>query len=399
MPEADNFSKLLEKLLSREDLDPNLVKEILQIELERTTIPVEVQVAKLNASNERRKPWFQWIPWAGLFTVLGGVVTAIVTGAFDYVSDTESQSHEIRIEALRYESSVFDKLLVINDTPPISEDADPLEQIEKLEALKHEERRNRICLAASFGLIRVPDYLIVAEPTDRQAYKDEIDSFLSQYGCTGGEIPTALPSPSEPVASAEDGCPLSTLEIVRNRLAFPENIDPMKSNGDALLNLAIIELNKGIHEVCNSARVGEYWATLGLSFDGLDREIPWASAFLAWLISETGNVHDLQLSAQTIDIWRSALRNDALNEASIAFSPAELQPRRGDIIFLARGSGPFDMDALRSEVDGSPIPTHNGIVYSATPDQIRYIGGNVSHMVRFLDVSPNSDRIIGYIRP
>ena len=394
MAQGENFDNIVDKILNSQKATPSLLKEVLQIELEKSRKPTEFEIAELQQKGNK---WYNILPWAALFTLIGGISTALITGVFEHAGTNEKNSHEALLEDRRYKASVFDKLLVIDDLPDLTDVGNPATMLAELKKFKKEERRNRICLAAKFGIIKVPDYFIVAEKTSRNEYKNELIVFLDTYGCKNAKIPTSFPSPNHSGVVDSLVCPLSRSAIEANSLKVPSVINGTENIASTILRNALTELNNGIHEKCNPERLREYWATLDFDLSKRDPNVAWSGAFLSWLIAGSGNPNSLILSAANINIWKSGLEISNRGPKKIAFVHTNTHPRVGDIIFIKAHHTAANIEAIRKG-EAAFVPLRTGIIHSVTGGVITYVGGNIRDKVSHRSISVDASGIIGYIR-
>lgn len=400
---AGKFSEVIDRLLARPELSPELLKSVLDAQAEREKVPLEVQIAEM----ELRKRWFHTLPQAGLFTFLGGLFTAIgglltayLTGHFDNSKAFNQGIHLERMETMKYQSAVFDKMLVISEIPEFGEAMTGEELVEKIEEFQKDERRNRICMAAHFGIIEVADEFLVSDPKDRDAYQKELTGFLdNRYRCKDAEIPIGLPSVNpEQVAlnQREPVCSRSTLDRIKNRVTLSGEIMTSTKPSDVMLVLAVSELNKGVNEMCDPGEIQKYWQAVGSAPSTVPSvDTPWSAAFISWVLQQSGNPHDLALSANSFEIWRSGIWAGLARPVVTN----ERLPRPGDlVVYASRTVGAETMDRLRlGEQRVGFVPMTMGVILSADEERISYISGNVGNAVSVVIRGVEDPQLVGVL--
>jgi hypothetical protein len=172
----------------------------------------------------------------------------------------------------------------------------------------------------------------------------------------------------------------------------PENPSQTKA-AQGLLRLAVAEINKNVDEDLAADRISLYLRS-AWGMAGNVHSVAWSSAFLSWLIQESGHKDGLPNTATGLTIWNDATRK------KLTFLPNEKPVLPGDIVFFSRERLLENTDqrlaAMRSGTM-SFVPTHPGVVYSSDGDKFSTIEGNVNNAIRLRDHSL-SERIIGFIR-
>ncbi len=217
------------------------------------------------------------------------------------------------------------------------------------------------------------DFLLKAGLIVNKKRQDDLRSFLDnrQFG-EGPNIPPGGIS----------------IDIPNYNLSTPPKDPSQTQAAYRLLQVAIAEINKNIHEAASPGRVLAYFRSVGLG-DIVDATTaPWSSALVSWLIQASGYKDSFKPSAAGILIWNEAVAK------KLTFLPGEKPVLPGDIVVLSRSSS-ADLTDLRSGKSFSP--TQPGIVYAVDKDKFTIIGGNVHNAIRLEDHT-FSDRIIGYIR-
>jgi hypothetical protein len=317
-------------------------------------------------------------PWAALFTLIGGIATALLTGVFDVTKNRDTQSNTYNMKDLEYQYSAFEQLINID-----------AEQF-KDDAARDMERKARICLAALFGLVDVPPYIVGVDLSNIKEYSANFTTLMNQrYECDKVGTPKTFTAPP-PTTTPSTACP-SDVNLASNRLPIPDGLASKIDAKSAILKLALGELNSGVHEFCQPERVAAYWNSVGETYTGLDSQVPWSAAFLSFLINGASNPRGLELSPNTSAIWSSAVSQQ------LTYLPLERVPSPGDLIFVRR-SGPgnnLSMDDVRQGKRG--WLGASGVVYSVAGTQVTYIGGNIDNMVSFRTIEQSDPSIVGYV--
>jgi hypothetical protein len=74
----------------------------------------ETVVERLKGDTVRQAPWLHLFPWAAFFTLLGGVVTAVVTGGFDLLKGQNEQDVGLQIKQMERQAAIFQHVLIID---------------------------------------------------------------------------------------------------------------------------------------------------------------------------------------------------------------------------------------------------------------------------------------------
>jgi hypothetical protein len=313
--------------------------------------------------------------------LLGGVITAVVTGGFDLVKVQNEQGTGLRLKELDRQAAVFQHLMIIDpDTIAGADDGGDIET----KALN--ERRARICLAASFGLIEVPDYVLGVDRSNREKYAALLEEKLNRnYQCHNASLPQAFPA-RLPAVLPTFVCP-TPAELAASAKKMPTLPGLARPSARTLLEAAVGEMNKGVHEICNREPILGYMKTVNF----VDPEIKaaWSAIFTSWLISKTGNQKQIDLSARHQVVWESARSVGAGFDLG-----ANQQVQVGDIIVARRvmpNGRPF-------EGPGGWLG-RSGVVYSVGEGTITFISGNIRNGVGFSTIGINDPNIVGVIRP
>jgi uncharacterized protein (TIGR02594 family) len=143
------------------------------------------------------------------------------------------------------------------------------------------------------------------------------------------------------------------------------------------MDIAIAEL--GVHEDSlpgqHNARIVEYHQTTTLK--ATDDETPWCSAFVNWVMHQSG---------------RNGT-NSALAKSWLDWGVPVTNPTPGVIVVIKKKTAGF------SQATGSPTGFHVGFFVSLSPSYIRILGGNQSNQVRYSNFPLTSYEIKGYRKP
>jgi len=156
------------------------------------------------------------------------------------------------------------------------------------------------------------------------------------------------------------------------------------------------------HECNNSAmsaRVGDYWANLGLPYDGCDRGVPWSAAFVSMMMRDAGADAQFRYSsAHRVYIHDAFAGGRGLYGSVVDANTATA--RAGDLICSGRSYvGDWDYADFKNwfnagGINNQSIPTHCDIVVSASGGQVTVVGGNVNQQVTKKTVSTSTYAII-----
>jgi hypothetical protein len=140
-----------------------------------------------------------------------------------------------------------------------------------------------------------------------------------------------------------------------------------------------------------SQRVGKYWREgTGLKYDGDDREVAWSSAFISYLMKNSGAGNKFVYNASHSKYITDSIanrKNGNTKAPFVGYRPSEIAPKVGDLVCYARQSG-IDYDTTGS------YKSHCDIVVSTKGNQIEVIGGNVNQAVTKKILKTNSKGIL-----
>lgn len=386
--------RILEEILKQTKLSPEVLleafKAISQNDIEREKVKLEVESKILERESARgttKLTFWSGLPWAALFTLIGGVTTAVSQGWFQTAQNRDTQSAGYDLEILQQQYAAFQYLVNVEPADFPEEEA------------RKRERRSRICMAIQFGVVSVPPQVLGVSSVDNVDYSKKLADLLTEYECEGGDIPESFPAPPSVTIGrttmnlCSPGAPVEDRSLILAR----EVIDGSGFNYD-VLRLAVGELNAGIHELTRPDRISDYLSEVSIlagarQNDAECLDTPWSSAFISYLISKAGNEAQLELSLSGYDILSSA------HSKSMIYRPSEGAPEPGDLIFFARNVSMLQWATFR---DTGVWPTQYvdvtiGVVYSMDDGKIVYIGGNMQNRVDWASVSKIDPAIIGFV--
>lgn len=159
--------------------------------------------------------------------------------------------------------------------------------------------------------------------------------------------------------------------------------------GRALLEVALGELNRGVHELRDGERVREYLREAGLPAP-LEIDAPWSGAFLYWALNKSGNPERFPRTALNYTLWKHA------HDRKLTFMPHSKAVQPGDIAVWFRG-GPAGVEAIRrgSSFAGA---MHIGIVHGVEGENFAVISGNARDAVRLSRHRLQDASLVGFVR-
>ncbi|MDO6964002.1 C40 family peptidase [Rhizobium alvei] len=389
MPENEtpggNFKERLFESIFR-DGTPDHRAKLAELLLAADTVSPEIALERLRASTVRRYPVLHLVPWAALFTVVGGLATAGITGTLEIMKDLSKQNHDERMADISRQSSVFSQLMVV-DPATLLVDGDERASQDDLK----NERKARICMAAIFGIVKIPDYVLGIQAQNTGSYADELSKFLNEkYECDKNFVSSSFPViVSRPNPLRRPVCDAKA-NVAPPPLDYPQTPE-LPAIAKQMLKFAIDEFNKGVDEVCEPEEVAKYFGVTNI--EGVPQETPWSAAFVSWVVKSAGNPANLQLSALNQGIWESALRQ------GLVIEPTQTLP--GDIIiFLSSGSfnNGINADDIRKGPSDRRWTSTSGIVLKVDGDKVSFISGNISNQVGISERSLSDLLLVGVIR-
>lgn len=167
---------------------------------------------------------------------------------------------------------------------------------------------------------------------------------------------------------------------------MPSDVAGQTAAANALLKIAVEELNSDIDEFNRREEIDKYWSVVPSARDlnEGDRTL-WSSAFISWAVERAGNPDQIELSAAHHKMWQSALVE------KITILPPAL-PLPGDIAFFARSA---TGEVARKDGVWTGIA---GIVNEVNASSIKMITGNSGEGLRLVDRRLDDPRLVGYVR-
>jgi len=148
-----------------------------------------------------------------------------------------------------------------------------------------------------------------------------------------------------------------------------------------------------------SARVGDYWANLGLPYDGCDRGVPWSAAFVSMMMRDAGAGDEFRYSsAHRVYIHDAFAGGRGLYGSVLDANTA--RAHAGDLVCSGRSYvGHWDYADFQNWYDAGginnqSIPTHCDIVVRASEGQVTVVGGNVNQRVTKKTMATSSYAIV-----
>ena len=125
--------------------------------------------------------------------------------------------------------------------------------------------------------------------------------------------------------------------------------------------------------------VGEYWASIGMDLDGLDRDVPWSAAFISYAVRQAGGYDGFKFAAAHARYCHKAIRSklDGVAHPFWGFRLNEHKPQIGDMVCRWR-SNRIDYDFA---AQNQWYKSHCDIVVAIEDRNVFTIGGNVRHSV------------------
>ncbi len=128
-------------------------------------------------------------------------------------------------------------------------------------------------------------------------------------------------------------------------------------------------------------RVGDYWQqALGKRYTGKDRDVPWSSAFISWIMAKSGGLFGIPFrkSSAHASYIREYVKNrkeGRLDAPFVAYRINEQPAEVGDLVCYSRESTTNLYDRT------SNYKSHCDIVVAKRQGEIEVIGGNVAQSV------------------
>lgn len=153
----------------------------------------------------------------------------------------------------------------------------------------------------------------------------------------------------------------------------------------------VIRRGRRENETGFDKRVGDYWMSIGLNYDGDDRDIPWSAAFISFAHKTAGIGDQFKAGPAHSRYIRDSIlakKEGRTDAAYIGHRSSERAPQVGDLIGRARQSG--------VDYDNQPqnYKSHTDIVVEVGAGFVKMIGGNVADSVSETTISTDSKGFI-----
>ncbi len=168
--------------------------------------------------------------------------------------------------------------------------------------------------------------------------------------------------------------------VLRDRLSVPR---------ESLISRCVeewIRFERGAGEEFKqpfASYVGEMWKSIGLNYDGTDRDKFWSAAFISFVVRNAGGYDGFLFSAQHSKYVNQAIQKRLNNEDhpfwGFRISEHKVQP--GDMVCRWR-TNQISFDFASSNDD---YPSHCDIVVAVEKDFVFTLGGNVKQSVSRTD--------------
>jgi hypothetical protein len=128
------------------------------------------------------------------------------------------------------------------------------------------------------------------------------------------------------------------------------------------------------------AVVGEYWQSINMDLDGLDREYPWSAAFISYAVRKAGGHDGFVYAAAHARYCHAAIRAklDGAAHPFWGYKIGDHKPQLGDMVCRWRSSRIDYRYASKKR----NFKSHCDIVVAIAKDHVLTIGGNVQQSVR-----------------
>ena len=138
-------------------------------------------------------------------------------------------------------------------------------------------------------------------------------------------------------------------------------------------------------------RIGDYWKSIGLNFDGDDRGVPWSAAFISFAHKMAGVGEQFKAGPAHASYIRDSIfaKRDGRSEAAyLGHRSSERAPQVGDLVGRARQSG------VNYDNQPSSYKSHTDLVVEVGQGFIKMMGGNVSDSVSLTTVGTDEKGFI-----
>ncbi|MCA9776782.1 MAG: DUF2272 domain-containing protein [Candidatus Eremiobacteraeota bacterium] len=134
-------------------------------------------------------------------------------------------------------------------------------------------------------------------------------------------------------------------------------------------------------------RIGDYWKSIGLNFDGDDRSVPWSAAFISFAHRMAGAGEQFKAGPAHASYIRDSImakKEGRTDAAYLGHRSSERAPQVGDLIGRARQGG------VNYENQPSSYKSHTDLVVEVGPGFVKMIGGNVADSVSLTTLGTDS---------
>lgn len=138
-------------------------------------------------------------------------------------------------------------------------------------------------------------------------------------------------------------------------------------------------------------RIGDYWKSIGLNFDGDDRNVPWSAAFISFAHKMAGVGDQFKAGPAHAAYIRDsifAMKEGRKDAAYLGHRSTERAPQVGDLIGRARQGG------VNYDNQPSSYKSHTDLVVEVGPGFVKMIGGNVGNSVTEVTLSTDENGLI-----
>lgn len=140
--------------------------------------------------------------------------------------------------------------------------------------------------------------------------------------------------------------------------------------------------------------VGEMWKSIGSTWDGQDRDVPWSAAFISYVVKNAGSAYSSFrfASAHARYIHDSIKKRNAGTSSPFwGYRLSEKKPQLGDMVCAWRETK-VDYDYASKH---NAFKSHCDIIIEVKSGNVKAIGGNVSDSVNIKSFSLDSN---GYLK-
>lgn len=138
--------------------------------------------------------------------------------------------------------------------------------------------------------------------------------------------------------------------------------------------------------------VGEFWKSIGMDLDGLDRDQPWSAAFISYVVKKAGGYDGFKYAAAHARYCHEAIRAKLDNEPYPfwGFKINDHKPQLGDMVCRWRSKN----ISYNYAANDKYYKSHCDIVVQVAKDHVLTIGGNVGQSVRHTKYAINSNGLL-----